>query len=131
AAARRGRAGDDEDHRAILVGEHLVVDVGGAAQVAAGKAHLAHRLDDRARVEALDVDMLDGRRQQLRLAGVVGEGVGGHIGLHPPSLRGAKRRSNPAGPDAALELLRYARNDEKSYSVTTFEGTARSASAAP
>ena len=59
AAAGRGRAGDHQDHRAVLVLEHRVVDVGGAAEVAAGEAHLAHRVDDRARVELGDVDMLD------------------------------------------------------------------------
>ena len=57
----------------VLVLEHLVVDAGGAREVAAGEAHLAHRLDDRARVELGDVDMLDRGRQQLRLAGVVDE----------------------------------------------------------
>src|SRR3546814_3823833 len=68
ASTRRGAARDDEEDRAILVGEHLVVDARRAREVAAGEAHLAHRVDDRARVEAGDVDMFDGRRQQLGLA---------------------------------------------------------------
>src|SRR3546814_12275420 len=57
-----------------------------AREVAAGEAHLAHRVDDRARVEAGDVDMFDGRRQQLGLAHVVGGGVGvrnGHFSFPP------------------------------------------------
>ena len=76
AAAGRGRAGDHQQDRAVRVGQHLVVDVGRAGEVAAGEAHLAHRLDDRARVEAGDVDMLDFARQQLRLAGVVDQAFG-------------------------------------------------------
>jgi hypothetical protein len=51
--------------------QHLVVDVGGAREIAAGEAHLAHAIDDRARVEALDVDMLDNvveRSSALRCA---------------------------------------------------------------
>jgi hypothetical protein len=63
--------GDDEEDRAIPVGQHPVVDVGGAAEVAAGEAHLLHRVDDRPRVEAGDVDMLDHCGEQFRLAIVV------------------------------------------------------------
>ena len=76
AAAGRSRAGDHQDDGAVLVGQHVVVDLGGAAEVAAGEAHIGHRVDDRARVERLDVDVLDLLRQQFRLAGVVDRGVG-------------------------------------------------------
>ena len=51
----------------------------GAGEIAAGEAHLAHRIDDRARVEALDVDMLDLVRQQFRLAGVVDRADGERV----------------------------------------------------
>ena len=51
--------------------EHRVVDLGGATEVAAGEAHLAHRIDDRAGIELGDVDVLDRRREKLGLARVV------------------------------------------------------------
>ncbi len=68
APARAGGPGDDQENGAILVGQHLVVDVGGARQIAAGEAHLAHAVDDRTGIEAGDVDMLDHGGQQLCLA---------------------------------------------------------------
>src|SRR5207253_6166111 len=76
------RAGDHQDHRAGEVLEQLVVDARGAREVAAGEAHLAHRLDDRAGVELGDVDMLDRARQQLCLAGVVDLVVDQLFGSH-------------------------------------------------
>jgi hypothetical protein len=86
AAARRGRAGNDEDDRAVLVLKHHVVDVRGSAKVARCEAHLPHRVDDRAGVETLDVDMLDGAGEKLRLAGVVdlvlALGLGQRFGRH-------------------------------------------------
>ncbi len=72
AAAGRGRAGQDQPRRAVLVLDGHGEDVGGAGGVAARERHLAHRVDDRARVEAGDVDMLDDVLQQLGL------GVGSH-----------------------------------------------------
>jgi len=71
AAGRAGRSGDDEEDRAVLVLQHLVVDARRAGKIAAGEAHLAHRIDDRTRIEALDVDMLDFGREQFGLARVV------------------------------------------------------------
>src|SRR3546814_19640261 len=62
---------------------------------------------DRARVEAGDVDMFDGRRQQLGLAHVVGGGVGvrnGHFSFSPLPQAGGE-------PNTAR------------YSVTTFDAT--------
>jgi len=94
AAARRGRAGDDERDRTIRIGEHHVVDFRRAAEVAAREAHLLHRVDDRARVEAGDVDMLDLGRQQLRLAGVVDRGFG-HGNLHS-SVRAELVEAHPS-----------------------------------
>ena len=41
------RAGQAEDHAALLVAEHAVVDVGGAGQVAGAEGHVLHRLDER------------------------------------------------------------------------------------
>jgi hypothetical protein len=68
APARAGAARDDQEDGAILVGQHLVVDVGGARQIAAGEAHLAHAVDDWTGIEAGDVDMFDHGGQQLCLA---------------------------------------------------------------
>jgi hypothetical protein len=65
----RGRARDDQEDGAVLVGQHLVVDVGRAAEVAAGEAHVLHGVHDRARVEGLDIDMLDLVVAAVRLAG--------------------------------------------------------------
>jgi hypothetical protein len=67
AAAGRGRTGQDQPRRAGLVFQGHVEDVGRAGGVARGERHLAHGIDDRARVEAGDVDVLDGRGQELRL----------------------------------------------------------------
>jgi hypothetical protein len=68
AAARARRAGHDQPGRALLVFERHVEDLRGARGVAAGEAHLAIGVDDRARVVLVDAHMLDGGREQLGLA---------------------------------------------------------------
>jgi hypothetical protein len=60
---------------------------------------VAHRIDDRPRVELGDVDMLDRRRQQLLFAGVVDLGpvdqlFGGHF-----IPRHSRESGNPATRD--------------------------------
>src|SRR5690606_1062485 len=42
-----------------------VEDVGRAGRVARREGHLAHRVDDRARIEGRDVDVLDGLGEQF------------------------------------------------------------------
>ena len=97
ATARAGGAGDDEEDGAVPVGEHLIVDARRPAEIAAGEAHVLHRVHDRARVEGLDVDMLDLVREQFGLAGVVGRAVmcvsshwGGWLGGMCAAARGRK-----------------------------------------
>ena len=100
AAAGRGRSGNHQDDRAFGVLEHRVVDLGRAGEIAAGEAHLAHRIDDRAGVELGDVDMLDRRREQLGLSRVVDlrtvdQLFSGH-GQYP---RHSRESGNPATRD--------------------------------
>ena len=59
AAAGAGRTGNHEEDGAIGVSQHLVVDAGGTGEITRGEAHVGHAVDDRARVEASDVDMFD------------------------------------------------------------------------
>ncbi|MNQ97090.1 hypothetical protein D3C85_1127210 [compost metagenome] len=66
AAPGRGRTGQDQPGRAVLVLDGHGEDVGGAGRVPAAEGHLAHAVDDRTRVEAGHVDVLDGVLQQLR-----------------------------------------------------------------
>src|SRR3546814_1055361 len=78
-----------------------------AREVAAGEAHLAHRVDDRARVEAGDVDMFDGRRQQLGLAHVVGGGVGvrnGHFSFSPLPLAGGRSEEHTSELQSLMRI---------------------------
>ncbi len=102
ATASAGRAGDDQEDRAIGIGQHLVVDAGGAGEITRSEAHLGHALDDRAGIKAGDVDMLDNGRQQLGLALAVdlaevgNDGIGGHVGS--PDLKMARRSQRKRRP---------------------------------
>ena len=53
------RAGEAHDDGAILVAQHIVEDVRGAAKIAGGKRHFAHRFDERDDVVLFDVDVFD------------------------------------------------------------------------
>ena len=110
AAAGAGRTGDHQEDGAIGIGQHLVVDGGGAGQIAAGEAHLGHAVDDRAGVKALDVDMFDKRRQQLGLALALGGGeLGNDVvqwfghGLLPCSDVGPARERRPRPGESGAE----------------------------
>ena len=59
------RAGETEDNCAIFFLQHLVVNLRGTPEVARGKRHLAHRLDQRDDVVLLDVDVLDDFNQEI------------------------------------------------------------------
>ena len=50
--------------------EHHIVDLRRAREIAAGEAHFAHRIDDRARTEIGDINMLDRAGQKLGLVRV-------------------------------------------------------------
>ena len=130
ATAGRGRARDHQDDRAILVLQHHVVDLRRPGEVAAGEAHMTHRVDDRPSVEPGDVDMLDGVRQQLCLAGVVDpvgvlsldQGLGIHITdsvraelVEALPLIDCKRKLQP------FDKLRANVVGGRPYSFTTFE----------
>ena len=67
AAGSAGGAGDGEDVGAVLLGQHLAEDVGGAGGVAAGEAHVAHGVDELGAVILLDVNVLDGFFQEVFL----------------------------------------------------------------
>src|SRR6478672_12471745 len=109
-----------------------------AREVAAGEAHLAHRIDDRAGVELGNVDMLDRGGEKLRLAGVVDalgvlnlvQRIGFHLMLHwrRDNDRQTKRacRFNAGDsltpiPQARLAPLPPQRKGRNGYSFTTFE----------
>jgi len=66
AAAGRGRTGERQEDRAVLVGQHVVVDAGRPRQIARGERHFRHAVDDRPGVDLGDVDMFDGLAQQGR-----------------------------------------------------------------
>jgi hypothetical protein len=61
------RAGEADDHAAVGVAEHPVVDVGRPGQVAGRKGERLHRLDQRHHVVLLDVDVLDRLLQKFLL----------------------------------------------------------------
>src|SRR5205085_3381026 len=107
-----------------LVLQHLVVDAGGAREIAAGKAHLPHRVDDRPCVEAADIDMLDGCRKQLRLAGVVGNDVHVSLSSHKNRRRcGDVETREVAAHSSAPPPNSCNRLANRRYSFTTFDAT--------
>ena len=93
AAAGAGGAGQRQPGRAALVFERHGQDVGGARGVAAGEAHLPHRVDDRPGVVLVDAHMLDGGREQLGLAvGVL------NVSVHSLDPQEFERPSEKKGP---------------------------------
>jgi hypothetical protein len=58
AAACGCRARQRQEDRAFFISEHHIVNFCGLGQVARGERHIGHLVDDRARVERGDVDML-------------------------------------------------------------------------
>jgi hypothetical protein len=60
-------AREREDDGAVLVGDHLVGDLGGAGEVARLEGGLAHHLDERDDVHAGDVEVLDGVLEEVLL----------------------------------------------------------------
>ena len=62
-----GGTGDGEDVGAVLLGDHLAEDVGGAGGVAAGETHVTHGIDKLGAVVLLDVNVLDGFFQEVFL----------------------------------------------------------------
>src|SRR5260221_8867375 len=97
-AQRAGHAGDD---RALLVGEHHVVDPGGAAQVAGLERHVGHGVHDRAHVVLLDVDPDDQALEQVLLGGLGHESswAGGKNG-HKKTATLLPRYGAPSGATA-------------------------------
>ena len=67
ASGSAGRTGDGEDVGAVLLGDHLAEDVGGAGGVAAGETHVTHGVDKLGAVVLLDVNVLDGFFQEVFL----------------------------------------------------------------
>src|SRR5262249_53695854 len=61
------RARHARDHRVVRVGQHHVVDLRGAAQVARLEGHVGHGVDDRPHIVGLDVDTYDVVLQQFLL----------------------------------------------------------------
>jgi hypothetical protein len=98
-----------------------------ARQIATGEAHLAHRIDNRARVEALDVDMFDSLGQQLCLAlrvdlGRIHSRVSKNSGFIP--AKAVNQRANAMG----CRLRRNEKMQGERYSFTTFDESVASVS---
>ena len=107
-AGRDQRAGEAEDHAALAVGEHPVVDFGGPGQVAGRKRHPAHLPDQRSDVFSLDVDMLDPTGQQLCLGRTIGTTHDGK-----PSRKRGDRTQNTSDHESRNECELFDPNRSK------------------
>ncbi len=63
------RSGQTENHSALLVGQHAMVNIGRPMQVARGESHELHRIDQGNDVVPRDIDVLDRLRKQLPFFG--------------------------------------------------------------
>ena len=59
------RSGEAEDHAALLVAQHALVDGSGPGKITGAVGHGLHGIDQRNDIVLLDVDVLDGGGQKL------------------------------------------------------------------
>jgi len=68
---RNKRAGEAQNHAAVRVAQHHLVDGGGAGGIARGISHRGHGVDQGNDVVSSDINVLNGRSEQFFLVGIV------------------------------------------------------------